>query len=388
MTTSRRITTASAIILAGVFVLWASPANAQSSVECGASTDTIKACADEIFTAQIDLLDQVEGLINDTQSLRMYALGTQASQVDDDLLERIKALREERQRGKDANDDAEEADYDEMIAQANRQKGKKCKWEEVLEDDDDPEAFVPTGLTLEYPTNLGNDKCDVFTAKDAAGKKVKVHERKQNLCERVCEENEAKKKRKKDRVVGRMGDGISATLKASDRIKGERVRIAQLGLRFSSASNVCEPVFEIPFSDPIGAGALVALSIVTEVLDAVRDSGERGSDQTAAGFNCAACAIPLEVAFHVSNGAKEIVGIGMDLLGSFQTDAILSCVQSIKTDSEALKLDTAAMKRDIGDLKAGQAGADEVLEDIKSLVRQNQLLLLTPHGQRDGFPLK
>ena len=73
---------------------------------------------------------------------------------------------------------------------------------------------------------------------------------------------------------------------------------------------------------------------------------------------------------------------------SFQTDAILSCVQSIKTDSESLKLDTAAMKRDIADLKAGQAGADEVLEEIKSLVRHNQLLLLTPHGQRDGFPLK
>jgi len=388
MTTSRRITTASAIVLAGVFVLSAPPANAQSSVACGASTDSIKACADEIFTAQVDLLNEVEGLINDTQSLRMYALGAQASQVDDDLLERIDALREERQRGKDANDDAEEADYDEMIAQANRQKGKKCKWEEVLEDDDDPEAFVPTGLTLNYPTNLGNGKCDVFTAKDANNETVKVHERKQNLCERVCEENEAKKKRKKDRVVGRMGDGIAATLRASERIKGERVRIAQLGLRISSASNICEPVFEIPFSDPIGAGALVALSIVTEVLDAARDIGERGADQTGAGFNCAVCSIVLEVAFHVSNGAKDIVGTGMDLLGSFQTDAILSCVQSIKTDSEALKLDTAAMKGDIGDLKAGQAGADEVLEDIKSLVRQNQLLLLTPHGQRDGFPLK
>ena len=60
MTTSRRVTTAFAIALAGVFVLPVSPANAQSSVECGASTDTIKACADEIFTAQIDLLDQVE----------------------------------------------------------------------------------------------------------------------------------------------------------------------------------------------------------------------------------------------------------------------------------------------------------------------------------------
>ncbi len=388
MTASRRITTASAIALAGVFALSASPANAQSSVECGASTDSIKACADEIFTAQTDLLNEVKGLINDTQGLRMYVLGAQASQVDEDLLERIEALEEERKRGKAANDDAEEGDYEEMIAQANRQKGKKCRWEELEIEDGDKEAFVPAGLTLIYPTKLGNNTCDAFDTEDANGKKVKVHERKQNLCERVCEENDAKKKRKKERVVGRMGDGIAATLKASDRIKGERVRIAQLGLRFSSASSICEPVFEIPFSDPIGAGALVALSIVTEVLDAVRDSGERGSDQTAAGFNCAACAIPLEVAFHVSNGAKEIVEIGMDLLGSFQTDAILSCVQSIKTDSEALKRDTAAMKIDIADLVAGQAGADEVLEEIKSVVRRNQLLLLTPHGQREGFPLQ
>jgi hypothetical protein len=385
---SRRITTASAIVLAGAFVLWASPAKAQGSAECGASTDSIKACADEIFTAQIDLLNEVEGLITETQGLRMYALGAQASQVDDDLMERIEALRDERKRGKEANDDAEEADYDEMIGQANRQKGKKCKWEEVLEVDDDPEGFVPTGLTLIYPTKLGNEKCDVFTALDAGGKTVKVHERKQNLCERVCEETEAKKKRKKDRVVGRMNDGLSATLRASERIKGERVRIAQLGVRISSAADICEPVFEIPFSDPIGAGALVALSIVTEVLDAVRDSGERGSDQTAAGFNCAVCAIALEVAFHVSNGAKDIVETGMDLLGSFQTDAILNCVQSIKSDSETLKLDAAAMKADIAELLKGQGGVNAVLEELKGSVQQNQNLLLTPQGQRDGFPLK
>jgi hypothetical protein len=105
--------------------------------------------------------------------------------------------------------------------------------------------------------------------------------------------------------------------------------------------------------------------------------------------------VVLEVAYHVSNGitdlievARDGVEVGFDIVSSQQTDAVHACVESIKTDTETLKDDTEFLKNKALGLGDGIEELKENLALLKGLVEQNRELLLTPRGQREGFPLK
>ncbi|MDH3917923.1 MAG: hypothetical protein OEU25_07045, partial [Rhodospirillales bacterium] len=160
----------------------------------------------------------------------------------------------------------------------------------------------------------------------------------------------------------------------------------------------CEAAFEFPTDLVIIASLTVAIGVaktVTNVLDGVRDGTERACDQTAVGFNGAAACTVLEVAYHVSNGitdlievARDGVEVGFDIVGSQQTDAIHDCLESIKTDTETLKADTAFLKEQGAGTGDGIEELKESLALLKGLVEQNRDLLLTPQGRRDEFPLK
>ena len=382
--------------------------------ECGQVSDggggtkaSMKECTNEILDEQELLIDAVEDLVIEMQAMGSLSLTRERSEVEDDLEARIQSLRDEHGRARGANNDIEELDYEDMIASVDKEKGGKCVWMEEAEVTADPLAFLPRGLS--NPSNkLGDGDCNAFDAfDDLRNKPVKVHERNENLCERVCEDKPGKKENRKQRLVGRMTGGKAATQRATERIQQQTQSLASLrlmspdlGLRLSSSQSlaqvpaICAPIFEIPIPVPIDLAAMGVLTvaigagkIVTEALDLAKDGAIQACNQDVAGFNVSSSCMPFVVAFHISNGivevlavARDAIEIGGNVLGSFQTDAILNCVQSIKEDTQGTSAGVDEIKADIVKMKS-------TLTTIQSVVEQNRQLLLTPHGQRKMVPL-
>jgi hypothetical protein len=223
-------------------------------------------------------------------------------------------------------------------------------------------------------------------------------------------EGKPKADKHKERIVGRMTDGLSIAHKATERRKGEKERVAALRLlatearfalpdpEFPSARGLgeCEAVFEYPTNPVIIASLTLAIGVtktVTNALDGVRDGTERACDQTAAGFKGAAACTVLAVAYHVSNAitdrlevARDGVEVGFGIVGSQQTDAVHACLKNIKADTETIKSDIAKLQGDTHRLEADVSELKESLAQIRGLKEQNRDLLLTPQGRRDDFP--
>ncbi|MDH3593424.1 MAG: hypothetical protein OEM93_01100 [Rhodospirillales bacterium] len=423
-----------AACLAATSMTWAAPPSddcEEDAVGLKPADTSLGTCMDKIVEEQGLLLEEAAKLVTGVEEVKSLYLGRARSDTDDDLQTRIEALEKEQERAVTASLDTEDLDYDDMIEQADKEKGrndKKCKgrWVEFEEVESDPEAFLPPGLRLKFPpgqSNLGNGNCDKFEALDRDSRDVTVRERNlNNVCLRLCDDKEEqtttlgtrkpKKEKRKERIVGRMTDGLSTARKATARLKGENERVAALRLLATDAKFVlpdpgfplagelgeCEAAFEFPTDLVIIASLTVAIGVaktVTNVLDGVRDGTERACDQTAVGFNGAAACTVLEVAYHVSNGitdlievARDGVEVGFDIVGSQQTDAIHDCLESIKTDTETLKADTAFLKEQGAGTGDGIEELKESLALLKGLVEQNRDLLLTPQGRRDEFPLK
>lgn len=100
-------------------------------------------------------------------------------------------------------------------------------------------------------------------------------------------------------------------------------------------------------------------------------------NQDTFGWNCeAACLV-----FAISKGVLDGLYDGYDL--RFKLDGELDTAEQMEKLAKCIQLNQ----------EKGQAAADalarveEELAVLKALIEQNQTLLLTPHGQRDGFPI-
>jgi hypothetical protein len=426
----RTVAASLAILLTTTTAAWADPKTDDCEEGGAAPADTLLGeCMDKIVLEQGVLLKEAAELVTMVEEVKSLYLGRARNETDDDLQTRIDSIAAEQKRAEKASKDTDDAAYDDMIEQADKEKdrqGKRCKgqWVESEEAMTSPEDFLPPGFS-NPDDGLGDGQCKFFFADDQFGNTdVKVQERSiPHLCLRLCDDQvgedvtlqgapKKKKDNRKERVVGRMTDGLSTARKAIDRLRSENERMAALrllatqprsvllepGLASANGLGPCEAVFEFPTDLVIIASLTVAIGVtktVTNVLDGVRDSTERACDQTAAGFNGSAACTVLEVVYHVSNGITDLlevgrdgVEVGFDIVNSQQTDAVHACVESIKTDTEVLKKDTEFLKGKSGDVDTGIAELKDGMALLKILVEQNRDLLLSPQGRRDEFPLK
>jgi hypothetical protein len=405
----------------------------QGAVAIAPVDTSLGACMDKIILEQGLLLAEAAELVTAAEEVKSLYLGRAKKETDDDLQTRIDTIAEEQKRAEEASTDTEDADYEEMIEQADKEKdrqGEKCKgkWVESGEVMSEPEDFLPPGFS-NPDDRLGDGECKFFFAEDQFGHTdVKVQERSiPHLCLRVCDDKleqgasligppKKKKEKRKERIAGRMTDGLSTARKAIERLKSENQRMAALRLLATQPRSIlpdsglasanlvsanglgaCEAVFEFPTDLVIIASMTVAIGVtktLTNVLDGVRDGTERACDQTAAGFNGSAACTVLEVVYHVSNGITDLLEVGRDgvevgfgIVNSQQTDAIHACAESIKTDTEILKEDTEFLKGKTGGLDTAVAELTDDVAALKILVEHNRDLLLTPQGRRQDFPL-
>ncbi len=492
---------------------------------------SVKGCVGELLAEQDGTITEVEDMLEAVQDANMFSFapgqfGLAAQEggtcvdgkceggpndgidctVDTDcgaavdvshLFGRIDTLRNDNARAKAANEATTDDEYNGGFAQADMARGTNCNkssdkdFVDSLRNDAgilDNDSFESIGLRpdgLEEPNSkFNNGKCDIFRAYihnpggPDDGHEVRVNERKENMCNKVCREKPGEEGKSKERFVDGMLDALSTTQDARKSLSASRARVSELGLRLaefrslkadyvlalatarsSGTGDPCDPgppglsvihaqlalieannVLNLAFDTTITAldAALVAGNIVTNVLDALKDIMDIASDQTVAGFNARASAVPFTTGFHLSkgvfgivDGAKNLVGDAKSLFGdandivvtaleifnAFQADDSQRCSKQIRDDFEAggqcvddlcvggpddgsdCTDDSdcsdgaiVTLQADVELLKEGVAQTNAKLEEVtaelalmKSLVEGNRDLLLTPPGKREGF---
>ncbi len=363
-----------AVFVVGTSTSWAQEA-APPPLDCE-NDGSIGACMGELLDIQGDTIDEVEGMLTDMRAMNMFSfareqlgLVAQGPGPEEDLFARIQTLRNEHARATATNEVTTDDEFDDMIAQADTEKGKKCKLTDKPFFDSLEGDLASLGLESAGP-KLGNGKCDIFNAVDLAGNAVKVHEKKENMCEKVCEEKPNQQGKSKERFVGGLLDAISTARGAEQRLSAQRARVSELGLllaefRLSTAdsqlstatagpSDPCDPGTPGPGADLIAIqvlnglitaldgvitgldAAIVVGNIITEVLKTVADIADKPCKQTVAGFNASAACIPFTVAFHVSKGIVGVIGGLKSILGDAKSllgDAKNIIVTAVKIDN-------------------------------------------------------
>lgn len=396
------------IVMLSLLVLLAAPSTTWA--ECGQVDSngemSVSVCMDELLASQLDMINSVEGVVMEMESMNRTSLGAAPltmSSSEDDLMEKLQFLRDEHGRVAAANDATDENDYDEAFSKADKVKGKQCTLSDInFFESLENENFIPPGLKSVDDNKFGNDKCDVFSATDLDDNSVKVNERKENMCEQVCVDKvnpngtgKPRKKERKERVVGRLSDGIAAATRASGMMSAATANMSSLNRQLSkadfssSATDVCDSGFDVPaLLEIIATGVGIANSAVgftTALLETLKDNVEPAANQTVAGFNAGSSVIPFALVAGISKMAGEVVGgvekgltIAAQIVSARTADTVQDCLTSVRDKTDDLLI------------KAGNTdGALKRIETemalLKSLAEQNRELLLTPQGARPGW---
>lgn len=371
-----------------VFFVPTSPSWAQTAASPPTNCEdgSIGSCVGDLLDEELEMIDQVELLLRDMQAMGLlslaqdrFAMASAGPDTQADFFARINTLRNEHARAMAANDATPDSEYDEMFQQADKEKGKNCKFSDinffnsVLDANGDPDPALLGLKSIPTSSKFGNGKCDIFEAVNLEDETVKVNERKENMCEKVCTEKPNQQGKSKGRAVGGLIDALASARGANLSLVAQRASILELGSILSdlqsSASNPqfagadpCAPGTPGPGADLIAArvfnititvfdGVIVVGNIVTEVLKTVADIADKPCKQTVAGFNASAACIPFTVAFHISKGifdllkgartliadARSIVATEAKIVSAGKIDQGKACSKIIRDDTVKLK---------------------------------------------------
>jgi len=382
------------------------------------------------------MIDDAETMVSGMGDMNLLPETTK-----EDFMARLALLRNEHTRGMAVNASNTKEDYDDMIGQGDMQSGKQCKLSDIVffeSLDNDIDMGIPPGYSMLLNNKLGNNRCDVFRAKDLDGNTVNVSERRENMCERVCEvkgkgnpkggPNEDQSGKSKARVFGRLADVISLTGASMQSMPIVTKSIANLGFPMSGSGLSAGFLLSSADSCAFGStgpsqlqldirsldGAISGLSIliaaedvITEILGLTKDLIKAMTNQTAAGFNTSAAAtVPIGL-FHFSKGlasfakdSKSILGARKNILkadaaieSSSKADTVKNCTKEIKDDTGAIKDETAGLKLAIAGIEGKVNSANTEIAAIRTdlaalklLLKDTRDLLLTPTGRREEFP--
>lgn len=376
------------VVLVAASTGWAQT-TALRATDCAGGS--IGSCVGDLLQEEDSMIDQVELILMDMQTMGLLsfargrtAMASQGPDTQADLFARIDTLRNEHARAKASNDATTDSEYDEMFEQADKEKeGKNCKFSDinfynsVLDANGDPDPALLGLKSIPASSKFGNGKCDIFEAVNLDDETVRVNERKENMCEKVCIEKPNQQGKSKGRAIGGFIDALSSARGANLALAAQRASMAELGSLMSSlrllesrsqllGTDPCAPGTPGPGVDLIAErvfnititvfdAVIVVGNIVTEVLKTVADIADKPCKQTAAGFNAAAACIPFTVAFHISKGivdlikgartligdAKSIVATEAKIVSSGKLDTGKACSKIIRDDTVRLKAEFA-----------------------------------------------
>jgi hypothetical protein len=208
--------------------------------------DKLKECERKLNDAQFDLLGEFNLLIDEvekTQGLNRAALYVISAQTGEklDIREHMAKLGRQNQHAHDAVEESENEDFEELVAQGGKEKGKKCILEETQDVQDYPDDYLPPGTNAWRAwggDGLGDGVCNRFEAFDEDKQKwVKFQERSQpNICVRVCKDKDLpgqagkKKDKLRKRHVERKSEALDATKKAKEAVYQARQDIMTMNV--------------------------------------------------------------------------------------------------------------------------------------------------------------
>lgn len=422
---SRMGMVAAATLLAGTSTSLAQPPGdemcGQVTTALGETDTSIQGCMDELLEEQFMMIEGIEGMNEEVRATKLALLSARGttrlqrtvlldSMADGD--DNIDLMREQVLRAMDENAAVEDADYDDAFTKADQEKGNSCKLSDIsffesLDGEFPPGLKPRSGSTID--PKFGDGKCNVFKARiDNPGEPddddmVTVNERKENMCERTCEDRESdsdvvrlralapkRKDERKERTVFALTDNIAAARRANEDLNSARARISSLRLQLSSQvfrvagddEDSCEPVDVARGLDEAGAVAgLVknAVAIVTVSLELAKETARPPSKQDAAGFNASTAETPFSVAAGVSKIIEESLGfveqgftVAALIASRVQDFAQAECLGEVQDGIVAL---TAIANANGEAIARIDSKVDEVLEQLR-----------TPPGRREGFP--
>jgi hypothetical protein len=386
--------------------------------------NALKACEEKLNDAQFDLLEELTLLVDEMEN--MQGLDTAAISIvsrqtgeSSGLKEHIAKMKRSQIRAENTILESINDDFDEMVGQGGKQKGKACSWKETDDVQENPGDYVPRGLILLNPTNskLGNGDCDKFLAEDeTSGKQISVNERSQpNICARICEDKDIpgqqgvkKKEKMKLRFVARKSEGIDATVSAKNAIRNARNEIMSMnimadhfGARFAIAKTFpeCERSPEVPHIATWGTKVvlvpvLVGTKILTRVLEGVKDSADAGAQQDVAGFNASVASLPGIIAYQISQGAVDVIeGLiaAADLTNEgfeiFSADATHTCVTKIRGEVDDIRSRVINLETTAGGIDDALIRLEKQVKDNQEYILDVREVLLTPYGRRSSVEL-
>jgi hypothetical protein len=424
--------------LAIALVLVSAPVSAQSG-NCDEG-GSIQKCAVDMSANQGDLIDAIDGLLTELENGQVTR-GILARNGEESegrrLLDKLGA---EHGRAEDALEETSDGDYEEMIIQGAKLKGRKCnKWSEASILSEDPNAkfdFVPAGVELLASPNtnrgdLGNGKCDSFFVRDLNSNKTYwIRERSQpSICVRECGDDDSdlpsgqkKKVKMRGRFVDRMTENIAETEEATlkideltDQVQAVNLIASRFGFAaaFSSVYPECDLSADIP-DIALWAGKIVlvvAKGIVEGVAltaEALQQTTKDGCQQDVLGNNVSTACAPLTIVAYVAKGLViltdgliEGTDLAKDGIDIFTADATHQCVREIAEQQVMMmgivsSTNTVAgeIQQVVGKPVTGGLSLSARLGTLETLVRANQeyikdtrTLVLTPHGLRASVPI-
>jgi hypothetical protein len=435
-----RIILVSAILLLAAATTWAQDWYSAGGNDASCENGSTKGCVGELLDSQGDMIDALGDYMDTLESESLFSfLRAQNGGVDiqPEISTRLETLRQEHQRGKNTHKATTEDEYEEMLANGDKEQGKKCKSSDInfynsLED----EGYLPPGLSYIDDNRFGNGKCDVFQADDLDNNSVLVNERKENMCEQVCvEKKDAEgnsiKGNSKKRANARLTEAKFSVETTTRALRAHTASISSMGLgsalakvrssatSFPSIQNgedPCSPddaengylTAELVLQIIITTGNVIAIvtDIGVEILEATKDVFDSTAKTTIAGFNVAASKVPLQIIFHVAKGindvykgiiqgvvdAKDIVGISAEFDEAYKATQANACTKLIRDQyldpSGAEEPDTGiifTMKQDISALKISSSGTSAKVDNITKELELLKTLLVMPEGQRDKY---
>lgn len=309
----------------------------------------IRTCADEIMEEQevtINLLDQM--------THEMGAMGILQADQMDAANRQIGFLRNNHSRGREEKNNATDKEFDALVVIGEP-------------------SVCELRLLPRYAQ--GPPPRPICTDEEVAA----------NKCEEVCEFSPGEKGRNDQRGL-RLEDDLAEALEqtkiANDELSNGMKALAAKSFQVSSAgAGSCAFDSPHPNVDPFPPASIMFHNQILVVQETITKVGKGACRQDAAGFNASSACIALDILEGVQKGLTTFVTTINGNFTSAKVDATFDCVDALKADSEdqGAQLDELEGKID--------AVTNDVAE-LKGLVDEVRSLLITPQGQREGFPAK
>lgn len=394
-------------------------------------------CFDDAIYQQAGLINGMDDMIQNMAAVGIFSLVRSQTEVDiqPELTERISTLRRANARAQSANDATSDDEYDEMLAQGDKEKKNSCKNSDLsyynsLED----EGYLPPGFSWvdngKGNDKFGNGKCDVFHATDLDGNSVVVNELAANMCVAICKDKlghdgTSQKGKSKARFTEEMLDSIAAGRTANQMLRMQSTKLNEFGALFSelqlSGGNFpIATTADVCASSGTGEGTengyLAAEAVLQDIitgfdssfivgtfaLDVLEGGNAIAHDicgQDGAGYNANVTCIVMSTLTSVGKGisnvlqgsvtvlgdAKEIVAINGEIAEMNRADDAKACSKLIHdeftTTSTAkgkiilMQEDITLLKSELSVMKSAAGDTDMAIQKLDQKLQQIMVLI-------------